>query len=303
MQETFSIAKVPLVIDMKDISKLNTDYFNIQIQIIFEVFAQKIDQLIHDKFFQFDFFEDEVLIKTVRAISKNISSIVIFEDLYKNDFIRKFVMSYFNITSIDNASIENSIENDHKLNGNEISNIKATIFYLSSLKDDFKVLLFDFENPSNCENLFSEFSKFDTFLYLANFCMFSDLNLNLKQEDFSDSFASKLFKIGNIPLIVNQKILSNFEYEDVLPDSLFYQLQFIYDVIDSFPGSRKVVECFMISMKKLQIIKIPSREVILSRTESKAASQFSKNIYELAKEDENTKSNKTIEIFEETIKI
>ena len=54
-------------------------------------------------------------------------------------------------------------------------------------------------------------------------------------------------------------------------------------------------------MKKLQIIKIPSREVILSKTESKAASQFSINIYELAKEDENTKSNKTIEIFEETI--
>lgn len=131
--------------------------------------------------------------------------------------------------------------------------------------------------------------------------MFGDLNLNLKQEDFPDSFASKLFKRGNIPLIVNQKILSNFEYEDVLPDSLFYQLQFIYDIIDSFPGSRKVVECFMISMKKLQNIKIPSREVILSKTESKAASQFSKNIYELAKEDENTKSNKTIEIFEETI--
>lgn len=57
--------------------------------------------------------------------------------------------------------------------------------------------------------------------------MFGDLNLNLKQEDFSDSFASKLFKRGKIPLIVNQKILSNFEYEDVLPDSLFYQLQFI----------------------------------------------------------------------------
>ncbi|KAK8840212.1 hypothetical protein M9Y10_031156 [Tritrichomonas musculus] len=136
---------------MKDISKLNTDYFNIQIQIIFEVFAQKIDQLIHNKFYQFDFFEDEALIKTVRAISKNISSIVIFEDLYKNDFILKFVMSYFYITSIDNASIENSIENDHKLNENEINNIKATIVYLSSLKDDFKVLLFDFENPSNCE--------------------------------------------------------------------------------------------------------------------------------------------------------
>lgn len=151
MQETFSIAKVPLVIDMKDISKLNTDYFNIQIQIIFEVFAEKIDQLIHDKFYQFDFFEDEALIKTVRAISKNISSIVIFEDLYKNDFIRKYVMSYFNITSIENASIENSIENDHKLNENKINNIKATIVYLSSLKDDFKVLLFDFENPSNCE--------------------------------------------------------------------------------------------------------------------------------------------------------
>ena len=68
---------------------------------------------------------------------------------------------------------------------------------------------------------------FLNFLNLTLFCMFGDLNLNLKQEDFSDSFASKLFKRGNIPLIVNQKILSNFEYEDVLPDSLFYQLQFI----------------------------------------------------------------------------
>lgn len=38
-------------------------------------------------------------------------------------------------------------------------------------------------------------------------------------------------------------------------------------------------------MKKLQNIKIPSREVILSKTESKAAPQFSKNIYELAKEE------------------
>ena len=67
MQETFAIEKV--YINMKDISKLNTGYFYIQIQIIFEVFAEKIDQLIHDKFYQFDFFEDEALIKTVRAIS------------------------------------------------------------------------------------------------------------------------------------------------------------------------------------------------------------------------------------------
>ena len=162
MQETFSIAKVSLVIDMKDISILNKDYFYIQIQIIFEVFAKKNDQLIHDKFYQFDFFKDEALIKTVRAISKNILSIVIFEDLYKNDFIQKFVISYFNITSIDNVSIENSIENDHKLNENEINNIKATIVYLSSLKDDFKVLLFDFENPPNYE--------FSTKLFFRTFC-------------------------------------------------------------------------------------------------------------------------------------
>ena len=71
-------------------------------------------------------------------------------------------MSYFSITSIDNVSIENSIKNDHKLNENEINNIKATIVYLSSLKVYFKVLLFNFENPSNCE--------FSTKLFFRTFC-------------------------------------------------------------------------------------------------------------------------------------
>ena len=162
MQETFSIAKVPLIIDKKDISKLKTDYFYIQIQIIFEVYSEKIEKLINDKFYMFEYLEDEALLKTVSEISKNISIIVNYDDLYKNNFIPKFVLNYFNINSIENVCIENSIENDHKLTENEINNIKATIIYLSSLKDDFKILALDFENPSNRE--------YSSKLFFRTFC-------------------------------------------------------------------------------------------------------------------------------------
>lgn len=329
IQETFSIAKVPLVIERKDISTLNSEYYFIQIQIIFEVYADKIDRLINDKFYPFDYLEDEALLNTVRELSKNFSNVVNYEDLYKNNFIPKFVLNYFDITSIENVCIENSNENDHNLSENEINNIKSTVLYLSSLKDDFKILTLDFENPSNCEfssklffrtfcnvffiknprikmiercvtlllnkknwtteNMYSEFSKYDTFLYLAHFCIFGDLNMKLKETDFSDSFALKLFKRGNIPLIVNQRILSNFYYEDILPDSLFYQLQIIYNIIDSFTRSQTVFESLLISKKKLQEIRVPLSEIILLKVKSQTA----QIIYDIPKKDEKSEKEKS----------
>lgn len=206
--KSFEEAKVPLVLDSKSFSTRNKYQFYIQIEIIFDIFRDRIQKVtIQEKkkkkssFLNFfkrkdessnslsysssDYSDNEnekengdiqnlALLNTINFIgSKFDISFQNFEEAVTNDSIPKFVMKFLDLREIKNVQISNL--NSDILTDEQIDNIKAVIEFLKNEKKikKFKILFFDFEDYKNVES--------STILFYENFlnCFFIK---NLKQE-------------------------------------------------------------------------------------------------------------------------
>lgn len=260
----FEIAKVPLVINKQSLQE-NEGKFYIQIEIILDVFSEKVQEILSSNI-QIDqenlsnyHHYDSVLIqsaieKTVNAIAqkKNNEFEIDFNFSWKLDNkIPEFVMMFFDISYIedvyinDDFKIESTKENSRK-------NKMAVIEFLKKKDEIFNVLSFDFSSVNSIYSFFRVFlntffikdSKMKMYERAENLLctkkfendFFHDykrfkylLNFVIKGNFHLDSDdADLLFESANIPHIINEKLLFFDKNDEDSSMSTFQNSDFVF---------------------------------------------------------------------------
>lgn len=248
----------------------------------------------------FENLEDEALLLTINAVGKKGN--YYFEDFLKaiqNDSIPKFVMLLLNISSIENVIIQDcsSVE----ITEDQIKNIDAVIEYLKKIEVKFRFLLFNFTDTQKrissakvfysnlldafflkapkikmyerCsilinnkiefkdQNNFSELCSYEPFLILLHFLTKKNLSCSFPVQFQTDYYAEIAFNDAKIPKIINNAILK-IAKERKVSNTIFYQLQFIFDVFDSKFEKFQIFETFFRVISQLRKVKIPHFKTI-----------------------------------------
>lgn len=194
-----------------------------------------------------------------------------YSDAVFNDNIPKFVMHFFNITSIENVQISQNTSNNQQLSKQQIQNINAVIKFLTKKEIKFNILDLRFTDIDTTEassvmfystflNLFfvkvprkqlyercgtilysneTKFEDYEHFVELTSYTTFfrlvNFLKTNCTSLDSSFQFTDQMFQqfLGsiNIPMVLNLEVLEKCKEGKIL-DAVFYQLQFIFDSLD-----------------------------------------------------------------------
>lgn len=267
----------------------NKIFFLLQIQIIFNIYSERIYQLELNH-------ANYLLLKFINFLSDKINLDNHFEEfshILKEDFLFKFVYNYLKKYKYSKISSE--------MEKIEMKDINSVIKFLSTKENKFNFLIVDFENELTVESslvlffrtffnsfflkqtrkeLFERFTTllsikyhfndYDKFDELQNFNYFLELIHFIKENNFHyDSNLSqyiqdfqKYFNDVDIPMIVNQEILNNFNKFEIVQDMAFYQLQLIFDKLDSLPASYYIVETFLKAFKNLKSFKVPRTDLL-----------------------------------------
>ncbi|KAK8854159.1 hypothetical protein M9Y10_016716 [Tritrichomonas musculus] len=182
-----------------------------------------------------------------------------------------------------------------KLNKQEIKNIEAVISFLREKKEIFSFLVYDFYTPSNIkestiffyinflDNFFLKTSKVELgkrcfritslipefreskgvsfYIPEAHYCLLHFfITGSIHNFSFKKCWRIPYFSLSKVPLICKSYLY--FEADDeskysFFPPSIYYQLQFIYDAIDTYGIAHHIVEMFYQSINKIREVKLP----------------------------------------------
>ncbi|KAK8844240.1 hypothetical protein M9Y10_024451 [Tritrichomonas musculus] len=241
-------------------------------------------------------YEDESLLKTISFLVHKTPPFNSFKEILYNDFIARFVMIFFNISSIENVNLNK--END-KLYRSNIDNIFSVINFLKKKERKFQVLVFNFDTALDRiassklffstflniffvtkphdemieklliigSNSYTKFSSSKHSLYRSSISLARILSKLEKGNinDLSDTYIQNLEDL-NLPNIYTPSQWNVIEKDKIYPDSFFYQLQFFFDQFDL---NYHVVEIFFFSKNKIKTIKVPRFDVLLSSIRAK----------------------------------
>lgn len=238
----------------------NTEAFFQQLQLVFQKYQYKIIQINCEY----------LLLKLIKVIGSNYDMhFDNFTDLYQNNLIPKFVMNFFQITSIPNVNFSSN---------QLIDNINSVINFLKTKDKKFEILFFNFSSSffeessiilffehflnsfflkvpqkklyERCASLFSlkyKYSDFNTFNELSSIDCFIELihfliekNLHFNPKDFNTNNLENYFKKANVPMIIDTKILDKFHSYEIVRDLCFYQLQLIFNQLGTLAQSNNI---------------------------------------------------------------
>ncbi|KAK8841798.1 hypothetical protein M9Y10_026747 [Tritrichomonas musculus] len=242
--------------------------------------------------------EDKLLLTALNAIgSKGGFHFDNFHQAIKNNSLPRF-----------NVSIKEST--GKSLSNEEIKNIEAVIEFLKMKEKKFEILIFNFrkrslQKPSailfyrNFLNFFflktsqkEIFERFSTLLCtiatiqydeqmipliddklmlaILHFILHGNIHYNNTEVTFLSTLQNYCDKV-KIPFLITGRI--NMEYSfSRLPDSIFYQYQFMFNAIDSGPLSRHLIEKLLSGFKKIKEIHVPKFEIITASIKAKMKS-------------------------------
>ena len=245
---------------------------------------KKIDVTIEER-------ENVVFLKLINHFASKMK--LSFHDMlqsFEEGFIPKFVMNFLHIKSIDKVIISKDNTIDQHIN-----NIEAVIEYLKQKNDVFKATLFDFKSPLmrefSCKLFYRSFfnsffiksSRDDMidryniltddnvstedsellyhpfiFTNLLSFIIDGKVDKSLDVNETSSNEDFKYyFKKAHVPMILTIRALEcALDYPD-LQESFYFQLQLVFDEIDSGKKSRHVIESLKIAKSKIKRVEIP----------------------------------------------
>ena len=255
------------------------------------------------KFISFQALCEQALLKTINSLSKEIN--LHFENFHQtieDDAIPKFVMHVLHIDSIENVYVSQKkiFHGLKELNEIEQRNISAVIEYLKKKESKFDVLSFNFRNKYLAESsailfyktflnfFFVKKSKEEMFQRLARILFPTKRISQLKERKILTRWNTyidlayfvidnnnkmkkneSLFQKGGIPLIFEKSFLDCCLTQKELPFTLYYQLQFIFDALDSRYIKSQVAEYLLIALAKLNQIQVPRIDIITSSIRAK----------------------------------
>lgn len=94
--------------------------------------------------------------------------------------------------------------------------------------------------------------KWDTYLALVNFVNTNDTHYQIDRTKKDEAY----FKQNNVTQIINESYLKKFSKK--VPDIVYYQLQFIFNVLDTKSSSYRLHENFLKAERKIKKLKVPS---------------------------------------------
>lgn len=324
LHETFEKFNIPFILDSNSLSQYNDD---IPIMLQVKIILDKLDHnYLVKKTNEFDQYssqslsEPSPLLLTMNAIgASNGIHFPKIESVVNGNLLPLFVEVLLNCNLSDHIMIKNS----YQLTDEESEqNIENVIQYLKTLKNKFKILLFDFKDQEKkissalllCKNLLNlffikkpraemleraniligskisvekveDFSNGDAFYGLLHFL--KNANVHFAQYDFYELNFDVLverFKEANIPVVINQQCVFAPKLNE---DFIFYQLKFYFDKFEYVKKTNpalSIVENFLYAMKGIQKMKILDYHQL-------AISIRAKNAYLKYKQDKTT--NKT----------
>ena len=280
--ENFQKANIPYFLDQNIFRNKDEDVFLIQVQIIFNIYSEKIVQILTDRF----------LLNLINYIGTKIQFPIKFDhfsQIHENNSFQKYVKKYLlsindkelsaEINSIEMKTVSSVIDflkkKDKKFEilyfnfQNPIMQVNSTISFFRALFNRFFIKKTKRKIYERCSKLLFirfEFNDFDTFHELGNINCYLELLYFLKKGQFSKHSSShpiithdeleKKFKKRDIFMAIDQNVLKNFDTMDIVQDLSFYQLQLIFDKLDS--SYARISEVFANLYKKFLEIKVPN---------------------------------------------
>ena len=251
--------------------------------------------------------EKKGLLRTIESLANNNFvqtniSLNTLEDALKNDFVPNFIMNYLKIYSIDKVKLTQTSQENKFLSKNNINNIIAVINYLITKENIFKTLVFSFDNPLEIEksifilfraflniffinksrnemkdrinllgsNLYKHFFlvksvQYNLLAYLVKFLYRMSIENNDKITDMYTDCLKEL----SIPKVFFEDQLAEVIKHKIYPDSYFYQLQFVFNFIDTKMKEIHVLEVLFNASNKIKKIKCQRYDIIASIVKTK----------------------------------
>lgn len=238
--------------------------------------------------------------KITRKIIKNINAVIEF--MKKKE--KKFEVLLFNFK---NPLMR---ENSTKLFFRHFLNTFFLKISKKKLYERCATLLcrkFEFKDDTR----FSDLNNLGHFLGLLHFVNEGNLNFDYRKlSSFDEQSVKQLFKKAKVPRLINKEVLKNFNSFEISQDLVFYQLQLIFNKIDSAPASRRIIEAFLKGYQLLKNVQVPDKDVLAASIEAKRKfieyqkkhKNEEEEIEQSTNENLNNKENENLDISEFEIK-
>ncbi|KAK8883631.1 hypothetical protein M9Y10_042726 [Tritrichomonas musculus] len=95
--------------------------------------------------------------------------------------------------------------------------------------------------------------SWNTYEVLISFINNQNLKIELEKKSLNSVYGDSSCKI---PIVINKEYLKLY-HPSIIPNAAFYQLQFIFDALDSSNLGHRIIENFLISIRKLTQINVP----------------------------------------------
>ncbi|KAK8897567.1 hypothetical protein M9Y10_015525 [Tritrichomonas musculus] len=223
--------------------------------------------------------ENEIILKMVNILTEKMfgdtyEKFTFFSQTLKNDFIPIFVMKFFKET-IDDIIFSQTKENKFTIQNKK--NFYSTLNFIKKKEKTFHFLIFSFKSSEErnysakiffqnflnsffimqskeemikrFENLIAIYKDKNHSLYpsASRYAILIGLMKLIDVKSYNEKDCKQFFNRYNVPFILNAsqfELIKNSNSIEDLPDSYFYQLQFLFDDWDSYP-SNKVIEALL----------------------------------------------------------
>lgn len=261
-----------------------------------------------DRLLKLQDLSEKALLEAINAIASGMKlHFDNFIQTVENNAIPKFVIFILKLESIENVDLNDCPEERKKQQ--LLKNISAVIKYLKTIEPKFSVLLFNFKNEKLIEEsaiifytnflnyffikgsrkeLFNKISlllnykskkkeldeyktltKYENYISLINLACF-----NFDRQKIQKREIDNLYEKAKIPKLFDKEYIELCSSLEVLPDALYYQLQFILDAFNQ--DKFNVVLPLIMGKSKFKRMKFPSFKEMI---ESAYAKKVAKDMY------------------------